>query len=138
MKPKLSERERAALMTLGQKDPETLDPLEKHIRSEIGRLSMLVDKDRGMIDRLKADLTESETALTQNVGALQATARTYLAYLEANGAPSGPLGPSVAEQADPGALAPPIPLKPVPGPEGEPLEGDTKPKPRPEPEPEAE
>jgi len=111
MKPQLSEKERAALLVLGQSKPAELDPFSSHIRSEIGRLSMGIEQTQSRVDRLKADLAEAQDALTQDVGAFQATARTYLAYMQSQR--QAPI-PEV-----PGAVAN---LAPVPSPEGSPQE----------------
>ena len=85
MKPQLSEKERAALLSLGQTNPAELDAFSRHIRSEIGRLSMVIEQGQGKVDRLKSDLGDAEDGLKQDVGAFQATARTYLAYMQSQG-----------------------------------------------------
>lgn len=101
MKPKLSEKERAALVALGQKPADSVDPFELHIRSEIGRLSMTIDQVQGKIDRLKSELDESQENLTKEVGAFQATAKTYLAYLGTKGQVPIPEIPGAIAQCEP-------------------------------------
>ncbi len=103
MRPQLSEKEKSVLLTLGQKQPGELDPFERHIRAEIGRLSMAIEQGNTAVDRLKGELSEAEQALTQDVGAFQATARTFLAYADSNQGPKAPLvdAPKAPQEPDP-------------------------------------
>ncbi len=84
MKPALSEKERAVLTLLGNKNPEQCDPFDNHIRGEIGRLSMAIGKRNSELTELKVTVEEVEQDLVRNIGAYQATARTYLAYIESS------------------------------------------------------
>lgn len=89
MRPNLSEKERMTLLALGKKPLEQLDNLEKYIKSEVSKLSMEIERGTTDLDRAKSNVVELEQKLTQDIGAFQAVAKTYLAYVE-NTQQSGP------------------------------------------------
>lgn len=149
MKPALSEKERAVLTLLGNKNPEQCDPFDSHIRGEIGRLSMAIDKGNTDLSKLKANAEEVEQDIVRNVGAFQATARTYLAYIESSmirpvPAPTDPPNPSIPESqqeatGEPNPESdPPIPAEPETAKEDPKEEQDEAPEPKSEPAPEPE
>lgn len=80
MFPQMTDSQNRIMVAMQSKKPEELDPFERQMRTQAGRLSMQIDQLGSLVNNLKDKLEKAEKEQTTLVGEFQGVVMAVEAY----------------------------------------------------------